>query len=84
MSERPKVQHSKCCVVQATPGSNPGATAINSRHAMRGGIFISDGALARDGALWIWGGALCGGGARWVALERDWRGGGVDKKQGAG
>ena len=43
MSERPKVQHSKCCVVQATPGSNPGATAINSRHAMRGGIFVSDG-----------------------------------------
>lgn len=39
MSERPKVQHSKCCVVQATPGSNPGATATNSRHAMRGGIF---------------------------------------------
>ena len=39
VSERPKVQHSKCCVVQATPGSNPGATAINSRHAMRGGIF---------------------------------------------
>ena len=34
MSERPKVQHSKCCVVQATPGSNPGATAINSRHAI--------------------------------------------------
>ena len=41
VSERPKVQHSKCCVVQATPGSNPGATAINSRHAMRGGIFFA-------------------------------------------
>ena len=46
VSERPKVQHSKCCVVQATPGSNPGATATNSRHAMRGGFSRSRGRTA--------------------------------------
>jgi hypothetical protein len=60
VSERPKVQHSKCCVVQATPGSNPGATAINSRHAMRGGIFISDvaGRCVIGAAGLVWGGVV--------------------------
>lgn len=32
MSERPKVQHSKCCVQRTcTVGSNPTATATNKR-----------------------------------------------------